>query len=645
MSEEQNVMNNEHVVESINPLVASFDPQNFPLFDPQNLPQFDLQNFPQFYPQNLPQFNPQNLPSFDSQNLPPFDLENFPLFDHQNLSQFDLQNLQSFESEDFPSFQYNQFTYISRLNIIKDPLSRFVRQLNDISSNSRITLIKFSNITDIITDNILEEINNLQSRGGTDFIQMIDKFKKELDKIDSEYQPFLFILTDGQHNVGGNIEELLGDDTINGKFNMCLGIGSEDEIESRLLKKLSGFRDDTYYVSSDQDEIYDIINGACLEGLYSKINNVKFTLVFKNEDIIITGEKTREYLDKEELNEYLKDINIVSEKIICENLDSNNYLLKPLDVNTKISEKKMHFFICVDISGSMSETIHKKEKYYKKHQKIEKQDKEFVKIEIEEISNYTDNTNIIFNGKLVSVIVEYKFNDNIVKELIEVKLDSEYTFNKKINEYITILDELNKINELSDQSEIKDRIQKLHNDNLNFVLNIDDLDIWFVQQAKTLWEQVIIRFKRTLSRGEQFINFDHITPATLCRVVTATTDNTYPELTRYRTNNTQLCKICYTNPIEVVFTNCRHAGVCLNCIKEHIDLNGNKLNGYECPFCKSRVDSFVKLTTDKPICDCGNTVSYYGKCTHPIACKNCIKKSEYCKICDKNVEIMKVYYC
>jgi hypothetical protein len=243
---------------------------------------------------------------------------------------------------------------------------------------------------------------------------------------------------------------------------------------------------------------------------------------------------------------------------------------------------------------------------------------------------------------------------------------------KLIKQYAILmkgLDDIKKIPKLRHNfKDIKAKIQLLHNDNLGFLTAIDDpekngIEPWLIQQCKSLWGQIESRYRSTLTKGEQFVEFAEVTPSALCRAVSATISATKSASSsmsaRQVTDSTGLCKICYCNPVNMVFTNCKHAGTCTNCVITHIDLNGSFTNDYECPFCKIKVSSYVQLNTVQPYCECGKLVSYYGDCRHPLGCYCCMKhiknpvtneekfKCQHCSTetgVDKYVKAMKIHY-
>jgi hypothetical protein len=159
--------------------------------------------------------------------------------------------------------------------------------------------------------------------------------------------------------------------------------------------------------------------------------------------------------------------------------------------------------------------------------------------------------------------------------------------------------------------------------------------------------------------------------------------------TNYDRDNANVCKICYTNPVNMIFGQCSHAGTCTSCVE--MDINTKHQSGelYKCPYCRTNVESWIKID---PVIDvvcqgvissttptnltptisgtanltptisgptnltittrCSSLVKYYCDNKHPMNCKTCIKKvvnpenpKEYfCKICDSYRPVMKVRF-
>ena len=201
---------------------------------------------------------------------------------------------------------------------------------------------------------------------------------------------------------------------------------------------------------------------------------------------------------------------------------------------------------------------------------------------------------------------------------------------------------------------------------MDFIVGIKSksIDEWLINQCESIWSQIVIRYKATLNRGEQFVEFAGLTPAALCRTIssnvsasltqTSSGPNTCQRMwSNSSGSNAGVCKICYSNPINMVFVNCSHAGTCTECVKTHINTSTHMISDYDCPFCKQTVTNYIELSsTHPPHCQkCNSVVSYYGDCLHPISCTKCIKdmvsESEpnmiKCNICMSNHKVMKVH--
>ena len=452
--------------------------------------------------------------------------------------------LTSRESE-YHNQSFNKYeTKISKFDIIKTPIINLIKTLKKLFNQSKIVLVLYNETTQII--NTIDEFNNIIPSGKTNFDQMFNELKNI--KKEENMDQYLLILTDGQHNSGCTIEQLLENTNLI-QFNMCLGIGDEFNIDSEFLKKLSGFKEDAYYVCSDQEEINDILFGSCLEHLNTDIKNCNIELVFENTNIIVTGEKSVEYLNEDELNLYLNSFNnAISNEITCCDLLHNNYLLQLK--NKKQLNNTLQYIICIDISHSMNDIIYKLPTFSKTNSIIIDNSKKYVKINLKESSNFTNNSNILFNGKLISAAVKYNINNVTKYELVKIELNTVITYTDKINQYLNILNEFNKINKIPDIQKnfniIKNSIIKLYTDNLTFINNIDKLDDWFVNQSNVLWGQITNIYKNFLTKGEFFINFRCLTPSALCRTITTNINNANI-LTKFKLEDTQLCKLCFSN--------------------------------------------------------------------------------------------------
>ena len=190
----------------------------------------------------------------------------------------------------------------------------------------------------------------------------------------------------------------------------------------------------------------------------------------------------------------------------------------------------------------------------------------------------------------------------------------------------------------------------------------------FHPDLSTIWNIIERRYRATLSYGAEFIEFGDVgaTPAILSRAVSAGISATVSNscganraYTQYDRDSTNMCKICFNNPIDMIFTKCSHAGTCTKCVEVSIDLTQQSGKSYKCPFCRTDVDSWIKIDHKlEPICQgvenncCTSVVKYYCDNKHPMHCKSCIKKVSnpdnsheyFCKSCNSFRPVMKVKF-
>jgi hypothetical protein len=620
-------------------------------------------------------------------------------------------------------------SFISKINLVKNSLDSFLSTIQNIAPLCNITLITYNSDTEIFNGTITEIktiINNLDTIGATNFIKMTNVVKQILLNINIE--KYAFILTDGYHNEGGSIDTLLNDESINGIFNITLGIGNNYSVETDLLNHLSGNIEYANLITSKIIEIKNFIIGTCFEGILNLgMQKVEFEAIFESDQqIIVCDEKNREYFTDNELAIYLLKLNkdqtdkpIFNNIAKCYEIYNSYYIIAPnsnikSNLESKYLDKQIHFVIAIDNSKSMSENIEIISNNQNSNQILKRkyindnisdvisdtiQDilsdtlldtyKHLTKISFKEMVNFTEISNFIFKGNLKYLIIKYNDINKIQKiELIPITYYIDNSVKKSVEksntvqiiiEYIEIINKLELINQIpkiiNNFKEIKEKIKQLHQLHITFITNIEDknIDEWLISQCRVLWEQVVIRYRATLNRGDEFIEFANVSPNILCRSISANISSSYSSNssdTNIISDTNNLCKICYNNPVNMVFTDCRHAGTCTNCIITYINMHNNTINNYNCPFCKIKVNSYILLEEIKPICEiqsikstinlpCGSLVKYYGNCAHPISCNKCIKHLSHPTIINKYkcihctnkstiediyVEVMKIFY-
>ena len=759
--------------------------------------------------------NPNAMALGNIMPFPPF--PPFPPVGLQRMTSAPDPDFDRYVQETYDTYETYNAPLCSKLQLVKEPIITFLSALKMVSPKSIVSLIAYDDHTTVYNgtiDEIIRHVNALHTRGSTDFVQMINKLKEELANSNPEFEKFIFGLTDGMHNVGRSVQEILNDESTYNIFNMTLGIGSQHDVQHDLLKHLSGNSDDKYHLTKNAADIEDIINGGCFEGVLAKnIHQATFELLFENSsDVCVLGEDSRSEMTRQEYLTYLDSIRDIpsNKNIKCNEVCPNHFVVSVSDNKleiidepnmSKLKDKQIHFFICVDISGSMNDMIysqHQTMNHITNHQPVmrtsshvpfvhnqvdtipeteaeieaeteaeieaetetvdltnltnteltdhdnrvmKKQKhtdtKSYLKISLKEMSTITDATNLIFRGKLLHMSIKYtqsngsKYHDiiysniseipdvdnldisdavvetgitpapDMTNSIISVKTNSSDNLNGSdssddsdnslddksakftdadvIIRYVNImakLEEINKIPKLKKNfPQIKTSIQELYKSNMDFISigSGSDISSFLKNVCSTIWNIIERRFRATLSHGAEFIEFGNIdaTPSILSRAVSAGISATVSNscsanraYTQYDYDSTNMCKICFTNPIDMIFVQCSHAGTCTKCVEIEIDLKSTSDKLYKCPFCRADVNSWIKIDHKiEPICQgpmiqgledncCHSVVKYYCDNKHPMHCKSCIKKVSnpdksheyFCKKCDSFRPVMKVKF-
>ena len=141
----------------------------------------------------------------------------------------------------------------------------------------------------------------------TNFIDMVNKAKNVRSKIDKDSKAFFGLLSDGYHNTGGNIKNVLIEE-YKGIFDKAFGIGTRHTVDSSALQYFAGDNKDSFHISNNSEEIEQLLIGSCFEGLtsFDSMRDIKFEFIFKNDaSVCFIGEECREEMDEAEFFKYL----------------------------------------------------------------------------------------------------------------------------------------------------------------------------------------------------------------------------------------------------------------------------------------------------------------------------------------------------
>lgn len=559
----------------------------------------------------------------------------------------------------------------SRLEIVKESLIIALKAIKEIAPKSEITFFLYNTTTTKIEGTInelLELIPRWFPCSNTDFSLMLDVVKEKLSDID---ECCIILLTDGHHNGQVPLDILLEDQSLYGLFSNCLGIGNDANVETRLLKTLCADKPNACLINSDKNVISDYLIESCFNGLI-KLTTGKLHVIVRNTDDLIIPACNIRYISEEMFNNL--DFTIRQESGACERLHNNNLQCIKNNNNITIEYKKSEnnnlselqsiyadvekkFIICVDTSGSMSEyLVNDTVKLSSKRKLNDQEDKqlEFPYIEYIFDDTITRETYIMLSGDIVATYINENDTIQIIPIIESEELEGRSTEDELIDCFLKLINQLNEIDKIPvdriNFPDIQIKLKKLYTDNLSFITDIDELSIdnRLMIQCKTLWQEIVKRYKSSLTDGQYHVQ-EMLSSSVLGRAVSSNTARQYSTCRQY-VPNSNICKICFEKPIDIVFDPCHHLICCQECTETTIDTSGITI--YNCPFCRQNVENIIKIETSDPICqivNCSKCVKYYGDCRHPISCSQCVEIIRdpesgliRCEICDKDVTVFKV---
>jgi len=333
---------------------------------------------------------------------------------------------------------------------------------------------------------------------------------------------------------------------------------------------------------------------------------------------------------------------------------------------TKENKKKFvpnEFWLTIDVSGSMNERV--------LHYQVEEKCNDITKpidthpyVEIKfSISSINENTHIVGCGNVISSSISYMdtLTKTIKTEHIKVvEIENNHVM-EHVHTFMMLSDKLNK--PISDIE-----IKELYKNHLYIsqLLKSDTLPTWLQAQGKVLWKNIRQRFMSTLSLGEQFF---HQTPISYNLMLRASSSEMSTQsATPYATGSVSInenididkCKLCYEEQINVLFPECRHAGLCKSCYITYRDTGKT-----DCPFCRMNVSSWSYINVDTKkngYCQqdyCYKYCDYVGYlvsedtselCGHLLYCKSCKNKNKkengiMCKECNHVVKPILIHFC
>lgn len=597
--------------------------------------------------------------------------------------------MQRTPSDSFPSDVHGH-GYVppkSRIALVQSAIRAFLINVRNNNLLHRVRLFLFNHQTEMVqgsTEELQSRMDAVRADNGTDMILCFQQMKKAYDLLTSEDQERIVcgILTDGMHNThednSVNIDDVLKDPFYNKLFRSIIGIGHRDTVDYDVLTKLTGGRPDVFHLVSEESVVFDTMNGAFFDMLTCRVTDASFSVLCHNDETLVNMANVQKTYYTEEEYQLWKSRELPACTFMQLTHHQNTFVLDYVDSDEKEERAQApatvprEFWLGIDVSGSMDTPVMEQDGAL-----LVATDKvvqpasthPYVKVTMP-VSSVSQHTHLLGCGTVLGSIVQYMNPSTKVmaiesipcREILENNITMD--FGKTI---VSLSDTLSKPMK-------KKQVQELYRNHLYLpqLLESEDIPHWMQAQGKVVWKNLKQRFLSTLSHGEQFFHQTPIAYDLMLRAVSseASTQSATPyaagspvSVDSYVVPEEEIhkCKLCFDKNINVLFPDCRHAGLCKDCYTSYLDTTGK----HNCPFCRKEVLAWssIEVTQTKngycqeegcyEHCDyVGHAKNEQGKeiCGHLLYCKGCksMNKTEegvVCKECKNTVQTVRIYMC
>lgn len=496
---------------------------------------------------------------------------------------------------------------------------------------SRTVIFQFDTATRILegtTEELCAELDATMPSGGTHFSSVFSAMKKkylELSEADRAKCCFL-LFTDGEDTSGNPFDPIM----IEGlTFHQILGIGS---IDHQFLTSLARGQPDICHFVDTEEAVFAELNGGLHELAHTQMQNATISLWCPNNGNVKTLEGvTRSYHSDEEKAAIIAMMGDVAPSAAIHFQEHNNTIIvHPTFPPRAAANQDIIYFIAMDTSGSMADRASNAPVARISAPEIDEA-KPWVKLTIQ-VANVTSDTNLLLGGNVTEAYVKY--TDPSTQTIHCEAIGVQNLFNSDVmatSRHIMLL------SEAMSKDMKKTEVQELYRGHLDLKAQLESAPQWLSAMGNMIHANLRNRYRSTLTRGQQFFEGSAATPS-LQLLLRASSSCSASQSVACQSvaqpiddmEALSLCKLCFENKIDTLFSECHHAGVCRKCFTENIDITHTQ----KCPFCREPVANPVKvnITGSGIMCttsDCNATAKYIGlQCGHVLHCKKCKDKNK-----------------
>lgn len=480
---------------------------------------------------------------------------------------------------------------------------------------------------------ITHDLDRVYADGGTNLVKPLRHMLQTYNDTPEDKRHLMsgLFMTDGEHNrpeemMLPEIQSLIDQVSASKTFKAYLGIGTKQTVDDRTLTHMSSGQAGSYTTASTVSELTETIKARCFEMLTAKEVKEAVVHVICSHTHFISGATVVRYMTQTELESL--DKLPVTKWATFDQIEST-CLITPCMASVDVSHvaQGQRLLIYADKSGSMGDRVPIQAGTVTEMIPNPSAEQTLVHLSLP-ISSWTDTSYLFMEADVKRLSFEYTNLDGVRCHESIGKSDQPPTVMAGVTRLLTMM------KWLESRVSIRD-VRAFYNENMSFLHEMRDQPEWLLSHAKNLWGKITERYrlvgpKRTAEKqpGDVFFDAMPVPMMGLARTISSQTTDTIRERHRrvvVHKDDWKLCKICFEQPLQVLFTDCGHAVTCVDCYKGALN---SGCDG--CPICRQPVQlheyQVLDLTHGLECHECGQPSAYCGECTHILYCDVCVRK-------------------
>ena len=501
-----------------------------------------------------------------------------------------------------------------------------------------------------------DDLDRVYADGGTNLVRPLRYMLQTYNDTPADKRHLIsaLFMTDGEHNrpeemMLPEIQSLIDQVSVSKTFKAYLGIGTKETVDDRTLTHMSSGQAGSYTTAATVADLTETIKARCFEMLTAKEVKEAVVNIVCSHKRFISGATVVRYMTQTELDSL--DELPVTKWATFTHTDST-CLITPCMASVDVSHvaQGQRLMIFTDKSGSMSDRVSTHSSVANETIPNPSAEQTLVHLSLP-ISSWTDTSYLFMEADVKRLSFEYTNLDGVRCHESIGKSEQSPTVMAGVTRLLTMM------KWLESRVSIRD-VRSFYIQHMSFLHDMRDQPEWLQSHAKNLWGKITERYrlvgpKRTADKqpGDVFFDAMPVPMMGLARTLSSQTTDTirdrHSRVVAHK-DDWKMCKICFEQPLQVLFTECGHAVTCVDCYKGALN---SGCDG--CPVCRQPVQlheyQLLNLSHGLECHDCGQPSAYCGECTHILYCDVCARKHTkhgrvvcpHCPVESKPVKVVK----